>query len=144
MYLSFGRCGTVEKAWPECLEEGTFSELWPMRVVGKLGRQQRNAELQTRLKPYVALSVAWFASLPPRSTGVGSLLLPVRDAAAFLAHPAHAPVLGDHYLHRSGQRASQPIGRAVASTYIPSPLFDDLLTFEVQSSPHNIDGREPT
>src|SRR5215203_124368 len=69
MCPSFVRCGTVEKASPECLE-GTFSELRPMRFPDKLGRQQRNAEPQPRLKPYVALSVARFASLPPRSTGV--------------------------------------------------------------------------
>src|SRR3982751_4071216 len=66
----------------------------------------------------------------PRSTRVGSLLLPVRDAAAFLAYPAHTPVLGDHDRHRSRQRAGQSIGRAVASTHVPGLLFDDLLAFE--------------
>jgi hypothetical protein len=70
-------------------------------------------------------------------------LLPVRDAAAFLAYEAHTPVLGDHDRHRSGQRTGQSIGRAVASTHVPGPLFGDLLAFEVQRPPHTFDGREP-
>src|SRR3712207_1701371 len=76
----------------------------------------------------------------PRSTRVGSLLLPVRDAAAFLAYEAHATVLGDHHRHRSGQRAGQPIGRAVPSSDVGGPLFGDLLAFEVQGSGHARDG----
>src|SRR5215208_1704427 len=92
----------------------------------------------------VALSVAKFASLtPPRSTGVGSLLLPVGDAAVFLAYEAHAPVLGDHDRHRSGQRAAQTVGRAVASADVPCPLFGDLLAFEVQRPAHALDVRQP-
>src|SRR5215208_4885822 len=79
----------------------------------------------------------------PRPTRAGSLLLPVRDAVVFLAYPTHAPVLGDHDRHRSGQRAGQPIGRAVASTHVPGPLFDDLLAFEVQRPGYAIDGRKP-
>ena len=96
-----------------------------------------------RLQAHVALSVAKLASLPPRSSGVGSLLLPVRDAAVVLAYPAHAPVLGDDDRHRSGQRAGEPIGRAVASADVPGPLFGDLLAFEVQRSGHATDVREP-
>src|SRR5688572_9361488 len=65
----------------------------------------------------------------PRSTVVGSLLIPVRDAAAFLAYEPHAPVLGDYDRQRSGQRTGQSIGRAVAGTHVPGLLFDDLLTF---------------
>src|SRR5215210_702020 len=83
------------------------------------------------------------SALAPRSTRVGSLLLPVRDAAAFLAYPAHTPVLGDHDRHRSGQRAGQSIGRAVASTHVSGLLFGDLLAFEVQRPPHALDVREP-
>src|SRR5918995_2968416 len=94
-------------------------------------------------RPYVTLSAARFASQPPRSTRVGSLLLPVGDAAAFLAYEAHAPVLGDHDRHRSGQRAGQSIGRAVAGTHVPGPLFGDLLALEVQRPPHALDVREP-
>jgi hypothetical protein len=66
-----------------------------------------------------------------------SLLLPVRDAAAFLAHEAHAPVLGDYYRYRSGQRAGQSVGRAVASTHVPSLPRGDLLAFEVQRPPRS-------
>jgi hypothetical protein len=76
----------------------------------------------SRLLPPICLAA-------PRLTGGGSLLLPVRDAAISLAHPAHATVLRDHDRHRSGQRTGQPIGRAVASTHVCSPLFDDLLAF---------------
>src|SRR5918993_1417817 len=99
--------------------------------------------LHGRLRPYVALFLAQLASLPPRSTRVGSLLLPVRDAAAFLAYEAHAPILGDHDRNRSGQRAGQPIGRAVAGTQVPGPLFGDLLALAVQRPPHALDVRKP-
>src|ERR671910_1529321 len=95
-------------------------------------------------RPYVTLSAARFASLPPQSTRVGSLLLPVGDAAAFLAYPAHTPVLGDHNRHRSSQRAGQSVGRAVASTHVPGLLFGNLLAFEVQRPPHALEIREPT
>src|SRR5215217_4273863 len=78
-----------------------------------------------------------------RFTQWSSLLLPVRDAAAFLAYPAHTPILGDHDRHRSGQRAGQSIGRAVTSTDVCGPLFGDLLALEVQSPPHAMNGREP-
>src|SRR5215218_2483745 len=78
-----------------------------------------------------------------RFTQWGSLLLPVRDAAAPLAYEAHAPVLGDHDRHRSGQRAAQTVGRAVASADVPGPLFSDFLAFEVQRPPHALDLRQP-
>ena len=70
-------------------------------------------------------------------------MLPVRDAAAFLAYPTRAPVLGDHDRYRSWQRTGQPIGRAVASADVSGPFFDDLLTFEVQRPGYAMDGREP-
>jgi hypothetical protein len=38
MCLSFGRCGTVEKGWPECLEEGSQNSVLS-GLSGKLGRQ---------------------------------------------------------------------------------------------------------
>ena len=72
----------------------------------------------------------------PRTTGVGSFLLPVRDATASLAHEVHATVLRDHDRHRSGQRSAQTVGRAVARAHVPCSLFGDLLAFEVQRPPH--------
>src|SRR5215211_4235923 len=74
-----------------------------------------------------------------RFTQWSSLLLPARDAAAPLAHEAHAPVLGDHDRHRSGQRAAQTVGRAVPRAHVAGPLFGDLLTFKVQRPPHALD-----
>ena len=71
-------------------------------------------------------------------------MLPVRDAAAFVAYESHAPVLGDHDRHRSGQRAGQPIGRAVASAHVPGLLFGDLLALEVQRPPYALDVRDFT
>src|SRR5215217_8553940 len=78
-----------------------------------------------------------------RFTQWSSLLLPVRDAAAFLAYEAHVPVLGDHDRHRSGQRAGQPICRAVASTHVSGAFFGDLLALEVKRPPHALNVREP-
>src|SRR5215208_3145072 len=56
MCLGFGRCGTVENAWPECLEEGSQNSVLS-GLSGKLGRQERSAGPQPRL--YVGLSVSW-------------------------------------------------------------------------------------
>src|SRR5215212_10714120 len=78
-----------------------------------------------------------------RFTQWSSLLLPARDAAAFLTHEAHAPVLGDHDRHRSGQRAGQPVGGAVAGAHAPGLLFGDLLALEVQRSGYALDVGEP-
>src|SRR5215213_4646990 len=106
---SFGGYGTVEKTLPGCLE-GRFSELWPMRVLGQTSPTiaQRGTSAEAAA---VRGAICGPVCLPvPRTTGVGSLLLPVRDATASLAHEVHATVLRDHDSHRSGQRSAQTVG----------------------------------
>jgi hypothetical protein len=82
------------KPSPECLEEGTFSELRPMRVPGQTRPTTAQRGASDEVEAVRRAICGRFASLPPRSTRGGSLLLPVRDAAAFLAYEADAPVLG--------------------------------------------------
>src|SRR5215208_3532387 len=127
---------------PNC-GEGTFSELRSMRVPGQTrptiaqrGASAEAAAVRRAICGQVLL-------LYPSIDGGGSLLLPVSDASVFLAYEAHAPVLGDHDRHRSGQRAAQTVGRAVASTHVSGPLFGDILAFEVQRPAHALDLRQP-
>ena len=87
------------KPSPECLEEGTFSELRPMRVPGQTRPTTAQRGASDEVEAVRRAICGRFASLPPRSTRGGSLLLPVRDAAAFLAYEADAPVLGYRRLH---------------------------------------------
>src|SRR5215217_3437722 len=118
-------CGPVrdsEQTWPTIAQRGALAEAAAVRRA-------------------ICGPVCLFA--PSIDGSVGSLLLPVRDAAASLAHEAHATVLGDYDRHRSGQRSSQPVGRTVAGAHVPGPLFGDLLAFEIQRPPHALDVRQP-